>query len=103
MRRKKLDMSPYWEPIFISNRPGLGGLVMTAARQMLDVLSPAGSLANWRFARRKEKSFGRATLQLLRALRPGSGDIVFIPTLAEPEMLGLLYCFRKCREALLPS
>ena len=69
----------------------------------LDMLSPAGALGAWRFARRKRKSFGKDTCRLFEKLELGSADIVFIPTLAEPEMLALLHCFRKHKPSLRPS
>jgi hypothetical protein len=71
--------------------------------RLADFLLPAGSMAHWRFARRKERSFGAATLQILRSVQPGQDDIIFIPTLAEPEMLGLLRCFGKYSPSRLPG
>lgn len=44
---------------------------------------------------RKSRAFGRDTLRVLRQVRPADGDVVFIPTLEENEMLGLLQCLAK--------
>ena len=75
----------------------------TALVQSFDAISPAGSLANWRFARRKRRSFADGTLRLLRSLKLSESDIVFVPTLGEPEMLGLLEVFRRSVESRRPS
>jgi glycosyltransferase involved in cell wall biosynthesis len=78
-------------------------ILKSTALHLLDLLSPTGALGAWRFARRKRSSFGEDTRRLFQQLNLGSADIVFIPTLAEPEMLALLYCFRKHRSSLQPS
>lgn len=39
--------------------------------------------------RLKRRAFGKDTARLLRRVRPGKGDIIFIPTISELEMAGL--------------
>jgi len=73
------------------------------AGRALNAISSHGAMADWRFARQKEKSFGLATLRLLRSLSLGPDDIVFVPTLAEPEMLGLLRTLGGHAQAALPA
>ncbi len=43
----------------------------------------------------RAEAFGRETLRLVRLLKPADGDIVFLPTVSEVELLGLLRCFRR--------
>lgn len=47
------------------------------------------------FAWRKRLAFGADSLRLFGQIHVGQGDVVFIPTLAEPEMLGLLRVFER--------
>lgn len=58
-------------------------------------LSDGGVLKEWRFQRRKARLFAADTLALLRSLQPDEDDLVFIPTLGVPEMLGLLDVWEK--------
>jgi len=78
-------------------------LVKNTAIQVFEALSPQGPLDRWRFLRRKRKSFGEDTLRLLKKLKLSPDDLIFIPTLSESEMLGLMQCFRRSKDASIPS
>lgn len=67
----------------------LASNLRSLARFAYGVFSPDDVLREWREERRKAKSFERDTARLLHSIKPGEGDIVFIPTLGVPELLGL--------------
>ncbi|QOY85412.1 glycosyltransferase [Paludibaculum fermentans] len=67
---------------------------------LFESLSSGGTLQEWRFQRRKARLFAADTLELLRALKPEEGDLIFIPTLGVPEMIGLIEVWEKYPEAL---
>lgn len=51
-------------------------------------------LSRWRKAKRIE-SFGKDTIRMIDKVKLGEDDIVFIPTLSEFDMLGLLHTYQK--------
>jgi hypothetical protein len=75
----------------------------TETNRITGVLAPGGPLASERFQRAKRADFARSTTRLLEALPISDDDIVFVPTLGEPEMLGLLETFRRVAAATRPS
>ncbi|HEX7446496.1 MAG TPA: glycosyltransferase [Pirellulales bacterium] len=52
-------------------------------------------VAQLAFAWRKRLAFAADSLRLFRKVKLAEGDVVFVPTLAEPEMLGLLKVFER--------
>lgn len=84
-----------WETAWTTIRGALGLL--------FESLSSGGTLQDWRFQRRKAKLFAADTLDLLRDLKPEEGDIIFIPTLGVPEMVGLTEVWDRYPDALQAS
>lgn len=62
-------------------------------------LQPKGWVLRALYATHKAQAFGEDTRHLFRKVRLEPGDIVFIPTLAESEMLGLSRFFSRHRAA----
>lgn len=84
----------------------IGGYLRSVRRAALDVLTTItwpvrAGIKRWpaisrrAFAWRKQAAFAADTLRLFRSVKLAEGDVVFIPTLAEPEMLGLLKLFER--------
>ncbi|MBV9122948.1 MAG: glycosyltransferase [Planctomycetes bacterium] len=60
------------------------------------VALPRGKwIKTWRANNQKAATFGRDTLTLFTRVALGKGDLVLIPTLAEPELMGLVEYFRQ--------
>ena len=92
--------------VFLSVVIPVGAYVRNVLRQgsrlLRVLLSPARALVQpegwalrWLYDLRRARAFGRETLRLLARVPPEPGDIVFLPTVSEVEMLGLLQCFKK--------
>lgn len=73
--------------------------VHSALSLAIQSTSDGGVLREWRFQRRKARLFAADTLALLRTLEPDEEDLVFVPTLGVPEMLGLLDVWRRYPQA----
>ncbi len=94
------------------SRPGLQGLIAafgTLPNSAPQYLRAARLLARHpRFVgeafahERTARAFARGTRELLRGIRPGPRDLVFIPTLSEADLMGLVRCFGTEQSSELP-
>jgi hypothetical protein len=86
---------------------GLSGHLKTvcasAFQAALTLFTSQGPLEEWRFNRRKGVAFGQDTGRAVRELKLGPDDVVFVPTLAEPELIGLLKEFRRDFSVSIPG
>jgi len=74
-------------------------LAATALRPLGYLFQPPQSLARMLAHRLQLQAFGADTQKLFRKIGVEPGDLVFIPTINDAEMLGLLEYFRRNREA----
>lgn len=74
---------------------GLAQFLNVLLRPFIFVLQPSETVLRWLAKQRKTQAFGEDTLRLFRQVHLQEGDVVFIPTLDEAEMLGLLNYFRR--------
>lgn len=74
---------------------GLAQFLNALLRPFIFALHPSETVLRWLARQRKTQAFGEDTLRLFRQVRLQEGDVVFIPTLDEAEMLGLLNYFRR--------
>lgn len=72
-----------------------GGLLRVLLSPVKALVQPEGWALRWLYDLRKAWAFGHETLRLLARLPLEPGDMVFLPTVSEVEMLGLLQCFKK--------
>jgi hypothetical protein len=62
--------------------------------------TPQAWMLRWASDQHRARVFGRETARLLARARLDAGDIVFLPTVSEIEMLGLLDAFARDRRAV---
>ncbi|MCS7010655.1 MAG: hypothetical protein NZL98_04750 [Anaerolineales bacterium] len=82
---------------------GLVQFLKALLRPFILVLRPSEDVLRWLAKQRKKQAFGEDTLRLFRQVHLREGDVVFIPTLDEAEMLGLLNYFRRDPRSKLAS
>jgi len=63
------------------------------------VIRPHGWMLRWASDKHRAQTFGRETARLLARASLAPGDIVFLPTVSEVEMLGVLEAFGQNRRA----